>query len=132
MTIYQIVSSAVTLLAPYLGKGGEEFAKKAGDATWERMKAFYQTIHIKFSADKDEYAQQTLKRLEEKPLELSRQRALTDILVEKADANPEFARKLTHLLQDKDVCNITTNIYKGAKVGKVFNINQVKGDLHVS
>ena len=132
MIIHQIVTSVVTLLAPYLAKGGEEFAKKGGDATWEIMKALYQAIYNKFSADKDDYAQQTLKRLEEKPLELTRQRALIDIVVEKAEADTEFARKLTHLLQDKDVCNITTRVYKGGKVGKMFNINQANGDFHVS
>ncbi len=135
MTIHQIVTSVVTLLAPYLAKGGEEFAKKGGDATWERMKALYQAIYNKFSADKDDYAQQTLKRLEEKPLEESRKRALSDILAEKAEADPEFAQQLKQRVQDttqgQGVGLIVNRIYDDGKVGQIFNFNQA-GDLTVN
>ena len=129
-----IITSVVTLLAPYLAKAGEEVAKKAGEASWEKMKALYQVICNKFSADKDDYAQQTLKRLEEKPSEESRQRALTDILVEKAEANPEFAQELKQLVQDttqgKDVGQFLTQVY-GGEVGKIVNIGQA-GDVNIS
>lgn len=134
MTIHQIVTSVVTLLAPYLAKGGEEFAKKGGDATWERMKALYQTIYNKFSADEDDYAQQTLKRLKDKPLEKSRQRALVDILTEKAEADPKFAEELRkhdvmqNMTQGKEVIQICWTPVSGGKVGKIVNIAQA-GDV---
>lgn len=132
MTITPIVTSAVALLAPYLAKAGEEVAKKAGEASWEKMKALYQAIRTKFSADKDDYAQQTLKRLEDKPSEESRQRALADILTEKAEADPEFGQELKRLVQDttqgKGVPEFLTQVY-GGEVGQILNINQA-GDLN--
>ena len=129
MNIAQIVLSAVTQLIPYLAKAGEEVAKKAGDASWERLKALYQDIHNRFSLDKDDYAQQTLKRLEEKPSEESRQRALSDILTEKAEADPKFAEELRQLTQNntqgKKVSQFVTPIY-GGEVGKIVNIAQAR------
>lgn len=125
MTIAPIVTSAVALLAPYFAKAGEGLANKAGEATWEKIVALYQAIRNKFSADKDDYARMTLQRLEEKPSAEGRQKALADVLVEKAQADPEFAQELTRLVQGttqgKDVANILTQVY-GGEVGKIVNI----------
>ncbi len=95
------------------------------------MKALNQAIRTKFSADKDEYAKETLKRLEEKPREESRQIALANILTEKIEADPKFKEELKQLVQDtiqgKDVAEFLTQVY-GGEVGQIVNLNQA-GDL---
>lgn len=127
MNLVLIATSAVQLLAPYLVKVGEGTAQKAGEAIWEKTKTLYQTIRHKFSTDKDDYAQQTLQRLEEQPSAEPRQRGLVDVLVEKAHTDPEFAQELNRLVQDttqgKDVGQFLTQVY-GGEVGKIININQ--------
>lgn len=86
------------------------------------------------SADKDDYAQQTLKRLEEKSSDKSRQRALSDILTEKAETDTVFAQELQQLVQGttqgQDVGQILIKLY-GGEVGKIVNIGQVIGDLSI-
>lgn len=134
MTIAPIVTSAVAILAPYFAKAGEGAAKKAGEETWEKIKTLYQVISNKLSADKDDYAQQTLKRLEEKSSDKSRQRALSDILTEKAETDTVFAQELQQLVQGttqgQDVGQFLIQLY-GGEVGKIVNIGQVIGDVSV-
>lgn len=129
MDIVQIVASAVTLLAPYLAKVGDGMIQKAGEDTWDKMKALHQAIRGRFSAEQDDYALKTLQRLEEQPSAEGRQKALVDVLAEKAQTDPEFAQELKQLVQNttqgKDVGQFLTQVY-GGEVGKIININEAK------
>jgi len=128
MDVVQIATAAAALLAPYLAKAGEAAAKKAGEAAWEKVEALYQAIRRKFAADKDDYAQKTLERLEAQPTTETRQTALADVLAEKAQADPEFAQELARLVQgaaqDKTVVQVLTQVYGEARVNKIINIAQ--------
>ncbi|MGC8947699.1 MAG: hypothetical protein ACP5N6_16325, partial [Anaerolineae bacterium] len=121
INIGQIAAAAAALLGPYLAKAGEALAKKAGEAAWAKVEALYQAIRRKFAADRDDYAQKTLQRLEEQPSSEARQAALADVLAEKAQADPAFARQLAALVgearEDKALVQFITQVYGEAYVG---------------
>lgn len=127
MNFVQIATSVVSLLAPYLAKISEGAAQKAGESAWEKTKAIYQAIVSKFN--KDEYAKQTLKRLEEKPETESRQRALVDVLAEKAEADSEFAEELNRLMKDttqgQELSQFLTQVY-GGEVKNIVNMGNAE------
>lgn len=133
MAVVEIVSSAVALLAPFLAKAGESAAQEAGKLGLGKVKEIYQAIVKKFSRDQDDYGQQTLKRLEEKPLEESRQRALVDVLREKAEADPGFEKALAELVEDttqgQPVNQFVTQIF--GNVGKNVTVGTVQGNLRL-
>jgi hypothetical protein len=124
----QIATSAVTLLVPYLVKGGESIAEKAGEAVWEKLTTLYQAIRNKLNSDKDDFAQQSLARLEQKPDLEARQRSLVDVLTEKIESDAEFAKLLSRLTQettqDQSVGQFVTSVFGQAQVGKIINIGQ--------
>ena len=84
--------------------------------------------------DKDEKAQETLKRLEEQPTNEECQEALTEILTEKAHADPSFAQELQQLVQvttqDETVAQFLSQVYDRARVDKIINIGQA-GVVHI-
>lgn len=128
MDIIQIAMTAVAIIAPYLGQAGEAMAKTAGEKAWGKVEALYQAIRRKFAADKDDYAQKTLERLEAEPTADTRQTALADVLAEKAKSEPSFAQELARLVtgaaQDKTVVQFLTQVYGEGRVGKITNIGQ--------
>jgi hypothetical protein len=129
----EIVTSVVALLAPFLAKAGEGAAEEVGKMGLGKVTDLYQAVVQKFRRDKDDYGQQTLKRLEEKPLEESRQRALVDVLREKAEADQEFAQALASLVEDttegQPVNQFVTQIF--GNVGKNVTVGTVHGDLRL-
>ncbi|NEP87833.1 MAG: hypothetical protein F6K18_13960 [Okeania sp. SIO2C2] len=130
MNIVQIATSVVSLLVPDLAKAGEGAAQKAGEFAWEKTKAIYQAIVSKFN--EDEYAKQTLERLKEKPKTESRQRALVDVLAEKAEADSKFAQELNQLMKDttqgQDISEFLVQVY-GGEVGKIVSVVNA-GDMN--
>lgn len=132
MAVVEIVSSAIALLSPYLVKVAEGAAQEVGKNSWEKVKGIYQAICQKFARDKDDYAQQTLKRLEEKPTEKRRQEALEAILEEKLD-DSDFAAQLAELVKDttqgQPVSQFVTQVFGHGRVGKVANIGSVEGSV---
>lgn len=127
MNFVQIATSVVMLIAPYLAKLTEAAAQKTGENIADKTAELYKAIVNKFSRDKDEYAQKTLQRFKEKPSTESRQRALIDILVEKAETDSEFAEELNKGLQSttqgKDVSQFLTQVY-GGKVKNIVSIHK--------
>jgi Lhr-like helicase len=127
----EIAGSVVALLAPYLVKAGESAAQEMGKTGFGKVKAIYQAIAQKFS--RDNYGQQALKRLEEKPLDEKRQRALIDLLEEKVTEDPEFAKKLAALVENvtegKPTNQFVTQIF--GTVGKNVTIGDVQGNISI-
>lgn len=126
----QVATTAAALLAPLLPylvkvgeKAAEEAGKKFGTAAWEKAKALYEAIRGKFTGDA--YAEETLKRAAEKPESEGRQAALTEVLAEKAEADPEFGQQLAQLTevtaQERGIVNFLTQVY-GGRVNKIINI----------
>lgn len=124
--MHQVATTVAALLGPYLAKAGEGFGKKAGEAAWDKVVALYQAIRHKFAADKDEKAQETLRRLEEQPTDEKRQEALVEVLTDKAQANPAFAQELQRLVQvitqDETITQFLTQVYDMGRVKKIINI----------
>ncbi len=124
--MHQVATTAAALLGPYLAKSGEGFAKKAGEAAWDKVVALYQTIRCKFIADKDEKAQEALHRLKEQPTDEKHQAALAEVLTEKAQADPVFAQDLQQLVQvttqDETVAQFLNQVYDRGRVDKIISI----------
>ena len=124
-----LAAAAVTIAAPYFGEAGKAAAKKAGEAAVAQVEALVGAIRQKFGANKDDYAEQTLARLEQQPEAEGRRRALTDLVAEKAEADPAFAQELTNLVeaakQNPTTMQFLTQVY-GGTVGEIFNIGSVQ------
>jgi hypothetical protein len=94
-----LAASVVALLAPYLTRVGEQLTDKAVDATVNTAEMLYQKVKEKFS--KDEYARQTLERLEQEPESTSRQAATTAVLEEQVKSDPVFAEALQKTIAEE-------------------------------
>jgi len=131
MDIQQIATAAMVLLSPYLAKAGEAFAKKTGEQLTERVSKLYQAIKKKFAGD--DYAEQTLTRVEEKPTSTGRQVVLKEVLAEKMEDDANFADMVrrsveeTHNAPGGDV--ITQQLNISGKTGDVFQVGKMSGDI---
>lgn len=127
----EIAAAAVALLAPYLAEAGKSIAGKAGDAAAAGIAALHERLRHRFRDDDDAYAQQSLTRLEEEPADERRQRALADVLAEKAEADAAFAEELRELVGTasggRPVNEFLVEVY-GGEVGKIVQIGQA-GDV---
>ncbi len=121
---------AVAILAPYLTDAGKEAAKKAGDAAGQQVEALLGAIRRRLSSEQDSYGQQALERLEHQPEAEGRRQTLTDVLAEKAAADPAFATELERLVQearqDPATSRFLTQVYERGKVDQLFNIGSVQ------
>lgn len=126
----QLATQAVALLAPYLTAAGKAAAQKAGAAAGQQFQALMVAIRRRLSSEPDTYGQQTLARLEQEPEAQPRQRALADVLAEKAEADAGFARELEQLVQsarqEPAVGRFLTQVYGHGRVDQLFNIGSVQ------
>ena len=124
-----LAGAVVAMVAPYLAEAGKAAAEKAGESAASHVGGILGVIRRKFGADDDEYAQQTLARLEEQPQAEARRRSLADLLAEKLEAEPAFREELERLVQgarrDTQTMQFLTQVY-GGQVGEVFNIGSVQ------
>lgn len=97
-----IATSAVSLLVPYLAKGGRAIADKVGKDVWDKVSNKVETLHetIKNKFSSDDYYSQTLKRLEEKPEDKGRQSNLESVLKEVLAEDTQFQKMLSQLLNE--------------------------------
>lgn len=94
MDISTLVPAVMALLAPFVAKGAEEFAKMAGKAAAEKAGALLNTLKERWSQDDE--AKDALARFEQKP---ERYRPVVeDILTEAVKADPAFAQALSQIL----------------------------------
>jgi len=91
-----IAATAVAALTPYLKKAAEDFAGKAGELALEKVKALFQTLKDKFSADG--YMQGTLERFEKDPDKFAP--AVQQVIEEAAAEDDSFARDVETLVQE--------------------------------
>ena len=100
MDITTLVTEAVLLLVPYLVKGGrtitDKVGKDIGGVVNSKAETLYETIKNKFGGN--DYASQTLKRLEEMPEDEDRQSTMKIVLKEVIAEDSEFQRMLDQLL----------------------------------
>ncbi len=115
----------MALLAPYLASLADGYVTKAGEAAFDGTKSLMKAIRDKFAHDGDQYAEQSLQRLQDRPDDEGRQSALRSILQDKADADSAFAEDLKRLVTAvtgrQRVGSFLTQVY-GGEVGKIVNI----------
>lgn len=102
MDLVTLATGAVSLLVPYLAKAGRTIADKVGKDVWDivntKVETLYESIKNKFTGN--DYAGQTLKRLEEKPEDEDRQNAMKSILKENLAEDPQFQEVVGQLLAE--------------------------------
>lgn len=91
-----LAASVISVLAPYIVKGGEAFAKEAGKAAFQTVGSLFQLIRSTFSGDPE--AASTLEAFEQKPTRY--ESALKEILMEKLESDPQFSGKIGELLRE--------------------------------
>jgi len=119
---------AVSILAPYLSQAGSTAAQKIGAALPGEIEHLLDAVRKRFGAEPDPYATQTLARLEQQPAAAPRQRALADVLAEKAEADPAFRTELERLVDgvrsQPASMQFLTQV-SGGEVGEILNIGSV-------
>ena len=90
--------SLAVIAAPFVAKGAEAFSKTAGDKLGAKAGELCQAVINKFKGDT--YAEQTLARAQEKPEAEGRQSALKEVLAEKMEEDPDFAKKVQKLVEE--------------------------------
>jgi hypothetical protein len=85
-----VVSAVMGVVMPYVTKGAEEFAKLAGEAAFQKAKGLMDTVRKRFAADSEAAA--VITQFEQKPQRY--EPVVSDILAEKVEADPAFAREL--------------------------------------
>ncbi len=102
MVIETLATGAVSLLVPYLAKAGKTIAEKVGKDAWDmvnsKIEKLYETIKNKITGN--DYASQTLKRLEEKPEDEDRQIAMKSVLKDVLAEDQQFQKTLSQLLDE--------------------------------
>jgi hypothetical protein len=97
-----LATSAIALLVPYLTKAGsammERIGKDVAEAVSTRVESVYESIKRRLGGD--DYAAQSLKRLEEKPEEEERQAALKGVLKEMLVKDTEFQTVMERLVSE--------------------------------
>ncbi len=97
MEVAPLAASAVALLAPYVVKGSEAFAKKVGDAAFEGVGKLLSLVKGKLTGPA---AAEVITDLEAKPEDERRQGALIVQLEKALEADPAFAEELQMLVKD--------------------------------
>lgn len=124
-TIGALASGVVAVLAPYLAKAGEEFAKEVGKAASSKMGDLYQAVKARLHGHPA--AAEALTDLEATPDDEDAQAALRLQLKKQMEADRAFADTLRRLLEeigrDEQMATFLTQVY-GGEVGKIINIGQ--------
>jgi len=92
------LASAAAIAAPFVAKGAEAFSKTAGDKLAGKAAELFRAVADKFSGDS--YAEQTLDQVKEIPESKGRLGALSVVLVEKMEFDPDFAEKIRGLVNE--------------------------------
>lgn len=87
-----LVTSAISLLSPYVAKGAEEFAKELGKEAAQKAKELYSYLKSKFSVGSEESGLLSLFEIKPDVYESN----LTSVLAERARTDADFARELAH------------------------------------
>jgi hypothetical protein len=124
---------ALTAAGLVAKKALEAAGGKAGEGTWAALGRIRETIWSKFRDDPE--ATETLERLEAKPDSPARTAELAEVLQPRLEADPPLVAELTRLAEqakaEPQTAAFVTTVQDNARVGKLTNIGQVTGDLHL-
>jgi hypothetical protein len=124
---------ALTAAGLVAKKALEAAGGKAGEGAWATLGRIAETIRAKFRGDPE--TTETLERLEAKPDSQARTAELAEVLQPRLQADPGFAAELARLVEEAkaepQTAEFVTTVQDNARVGKVTNIGQVTGDVHL-
>jgi signal transduction histidine kinase len=124
---------ALTAAGLVAKKALEAAAGKAGEGAWATLGRISETIRSRFRDDPE--ATEALERLEAKPDSQARTAELAEVLQPRLEADPQLAAELTRLVEqakaEPQTAAFVTTVQDNARVGKLTNIGQVTGDLHL-
>ena len=112
-----LITTAITLLSPYLIKSGEKFSEKIGESIWDWLKK-------KFTKKEDD----EISKSQEKDFN----KELTKILLNKINSEPDFKEEFEiHIKKAQNELESYSqqNISNYDKVGKQINIQKIEGNI---
>jgi hypothetical protein len=92
-----IAAMASTILAPYIAKGGEAFASEFGKTVGQKIGELSDLVKNRFKGDKE--AETVLDLVEKNPQSKARVASLEEEIGKKMKEDPDFAKKLSALLE---------------------------------
>jgi hypothetical protein len=101
-----LAASAVTLLVNYLAKVGDGFAETIGTDIANKAGAVLKLIRNKFKGDN--YAEETLRRVEKDHKSESARLTLKELILEKLKNDPDFIKSLAEFVPDHSSGNQAT------------------------
>jgi uncharacterized protein YbjQ (UPF0145 family) len=132
MDSHQLATSVVQILVPYLLKAGEELARTAGQAAWNKAAELQQAVKKRFEKEKDEKSAQTLEQFKEDPEE--NKESMENELERILGNDPEFSGTLENLLRQADRVGAGAVFgvqVSGGTVGEVINVDKIEGGFTI-
>lgn len=124
---------ALTVAGLLAKKALEAAGGKAGEGAWAALGRIADAVRRRFGGDSE--VTETLERLEAKPASQGRTQELAEVLQPRLEADPAFAAELARLVEqaktEPPVASFVTTVQGNAQVGKLTNIGQVSGDVHL-
>ncbi len=122
---------ALTVAGLVAKKALEAASGKAGESAWAAIGRIASAIRAKFGGDHE--VTETMDRLEAKPTSQARTQELAEVLEPRLEANPDFATELAQLVEqakaEPQAASFVTTVQDNARVGKLTNIGQVRGNV---
>jgi hypothetical protein len=124
---------AMTVAGLLAKKALEAAGGKAGEGAWAALDRIADAVRRRFGGDRE--VADTLERLEAKPASQGRTAELAEVLHPRLAADPEFGAELARLVEqvktEPQTAAFVTTVQDNAQVGKLTNIGQVAGDVHL-
>jgi hypothetical protein len=124
---------ALTAAGLLAKKALEAAGDQAGEGAWATLGRIREAIRSRFRGDAE--ATQALERLEAKPASQARTAELVEVLQPRLEADPPLVAELTRLVEEAkaepQTAAFVTTVQGNARVGKLTNIGQVSGNVHL-
>jgi hypothetical protein len=124
---------ALTAAGLLTEKALEAAGGKAGEGAWAGLGRIREAIWARFRGDRE--VTETLERLEAKPDSQARTAELAEVLQPRQAADLQPVAELTRLVEqakaEPQTASFVTTVQDNAQVGKLTNIGQITGDVHL-
>jgi hypothetical protein len=124
---------ALTVAGLLAKKALEAAGGKAGEGAWAVLARIADAIRSRFGSEPE--VTETLDRLEARPTSRGRTEELAEVLTPRLETDPGFAAELARLVEqaktEPQTAAFVTTVQDNAQVGKLTNIGQVTGDVHL-
>jgi hypothetical protein len=128
------VTIALTAAGLLAKKALEAAGGKAGEGAWAALGRIADAVRRRFGGDPE--VTESLDRLEAKPTSEARTAEVAEVLGDRLQTDPTFADELAQLIDQAkatspQAASFVTTVQGNARVGKLTNIGQVSGDVHL-